>query len=89
MRALTLSLVPASLLALTACGGGTEADNTSANTLGTETLPPLDNSADLGTGAGADLNTAGNTSLELGANVSANTGAANTSATTNIAGNGQ
>ena len=89
MRTLALLLVPAGLLALTACGGGTEADDTSANTLGTETLPPLDNGADLDTGAGADLNTAGNTSLELGANVSANTGATDSGATTNIAGNGQ
>ena len=89
MRTLALSLVSASLLALTACGGRTEADNTSANTLGTETRPPLDNGAHLDTGAGADLNTAGNTSLELGANVSANTGATDSGATTNIAGNSQ
>ncbi|WP_166040551.1 hypothetical protein [Sphingosinicella sp. YJ22] len=89
MRTLPLALVPASLLALTACGGGTEADNTSANTLGTETLPPIDDNADLGTGAGPDRNTAGNTSLEVGANVSANTGATDSGATTNIAGNSQ
>lgn len=89
MRTLALSLVSLSLLALTACGGATEADNTSANTLGTEPLPSLNNSADLGTGAGPDLNNAGNMSLDAGANVSANTVATNSSATTNIAGNNQ
>jgi len=89
MRTLTLSLVSASLLALTACGGGSEANNTSANTLGTETLPPLDNGADLGTGTGADLNTTGNTSLGVDANVSTNAVTTNTTATTNTVGNSQ
>lgn len=82
MRTLALSLVSASLLALTACGGGTEANNTSANTLGTETLPPLDNGVDLGTGT--DLNITGNTSLDVDANASTNTGT-----TTNTVGNSQ
>ena len=87
MRTLPLSLISVSLLTLAACGGTTEADNTSANTLGTETLPPIDDNADLGTGAGPDLNTTGNTSLDVGANVSANTVATNSSATANIARN--
>ena len=86
MRTLALSLVSAGLLALTACGGGTEANNTSANTLGTESLPPLDNGVDLGTGAGTDLNTTGNTSLDVDANTSTNS---STTDTTNTVGNSQ
>ena len=87
MRTLALSLVSASLLALTACGGGTEANNTSANTLGTETLPPLDNVVDLNTGTATDLNTTGNSSLGVDSNSSTNT--STTTNTTNTVGNSQ
>ena len=88
MRTLALSLVSASLLALTACGGGSEANNTSANTLGAETLPPLDNGVtDLGNTGTTDLNATGNTSLET--NLSTNATVGNSSATTNTVGNSQ
>ena len=87
MRTLALSLVSASLLALTACGGGTEANNTSANTLGTETLPPLDNVVDLNTGTATDLNTTGNSSLGVDSNSSTNS--STTTNTTNTVGNSQ
>lgn len=87
MRTLALSLVSASLLALTACGGGTEANNTSANTLGTETLPPLDDGVDLNTGTATDLNTTGNASLGVDSNSSTNT--STTTNTTNTVGNSQ
>jgi hypothetical protein len=88
MRILALSLASAGLLALTACGGGSEANNTSANTLGTETLPPLDSGTDLNTGAGTELNTSSNTSLDVGTNGSANISTTNTTAT-NTVGNSQ
>lgn len=88
MRTLTLSLVSASLLALTACGGGTEANNTSANTLGTETLPPLDSGVtDLGNTGTTDLNTSTNGSLET--NLSTNSAISNSATTTNTVGNSQ
>ena len=87
MRTLALSLVSASLLALTACGGGTEANNTSANTLGTETLPPLDNVVEINTGTATDLNTTGNSSLGVDSNSSTNT--STTTNTTNTVGNSQ
>ena len=89
MRTLAFSLASAGLLALTACGGGSEANNTSANTLGTETLPPLDNGIDLNTGTATDLNTTGNTSLDVDANSSTNVSTTNTSSTTNTVGNSQ
>ena len=87
MRTLALTLVSASVLALTACGGDTEANNTSANTLGTETLPPLDSGVDLNTGAATDLNTTGNSSLGVDSNSSTNT--STTTNTTNTVGNSQ
>ena len=89
MRTLALSLASAGILALTACGGGSEANNTSANTLGTETLPPLDNGTDLGVGTGTDLNTSGNTSLGVDANLSTNASTTNTTLNTNTVGNSQ
>ena len=86
MRTLALTLVSASLLALTACGDAGEANNTSANTLGTETLPPIDsNLGDLNTTT--DLNATGTTSLDT--NLSANVTTGNESATTNTVGNSQ
>lgn len=86
MRTLALSLVSASLLALTACGGGEEANNASANTLGTETLPPIDsNIGDLNTTT--DLNTTGNASLDT--NLSTNATVGTESATSNTVGNSQ
>ncbi len=87
MRTIALSLGSAGILALTACGGGSEANNTSANTLGTESLPPLDDGVDLNTGTATDLNTSANTSLDVDSNT-ANTSATNSS-TTNIVGNSQ
>ena len=88
MRTLALSLVSASLLALTACGGGTEANNTSANTLGTETLPPLDNGVtDLGNTDTTDLGTSTNGSLET--NLSTNAAVSNSATTTNTVANSQ
>ena len=83
MRTLALSLVSASLLALTACGETAETNNASANTLGTETLPPLDNGSDLGN-TGLDTNVSGNT-VDL--NASGNASAGNTSAETNASRN--
>ena len=88
MRILALSLASAGLLALTACGGGSEANNTSVNTLGTETLPPLDSGTELNTGAGTELNTSSNTSLGADTNLSTNSSSTNTTAT-NTVGNSQ
>lgn len=86
MRTLALSLVSASLLALTACGGGSEANNTSVNTLGTETLPPLDNGVtDLGNTDTTDLGTSTNGSLET--NLATNAAVSNSATTTNTVGN--
>ncbi len=89
MRIAALSLVSAGLLALTACGGGTEANNTSVNTLGTETLPPLDNGLDLNTSTSTDLNASGNATLDTDANSSANLSTTNASTSTNSLGNSQ
>lgn len=89
MRTIALSLASAGLLALTACGGASEANNTSANTLGAEALPPLDNGVDLNSGAVTDINAIGNGSLDAEANSSANASSANASATSNSVGNSQ
>lgn len=88
MRIVALSLVSAGLLVLTACGGGSEANNTTANTLGTETLPPLDSGIDLNTGTTTDLNATSNTSLGVDTNSSTNV-STNTSSTTDTVDNSQ
>lgn len=86
MRTLTLSLVSASLLALAACGETAETNNASSNTLGTESLPPLDNGSELGN-TGLDANVSGNTSLGADLNASGNASAGNSTSETNASGN--
>ncbi|MDB5668106.1 MAG: hypothetical protein JWL74_1056 [Alphaproteobacteria bacterium] len=84
MRTIALSLASAGLLALTACGGASEANNSSANTLGAEALPPLDNGVDFNSGAVADLNAVGNGSVDADVNASANASSADANASNSV-----
>lgn len=82
------SMIAGAALLVTACGGETATNNTSANTMGGE-YNTMDNMGDMNAmGTTMDSNTMGNTSMDgnLSGNISVNTSTGNVSG--NVSTNG-